>query len=78
MKQESSKCKPATKAELKWIEEFKKLAKRCPKNLWLFSGSGSLCVMKYPEDMNTMNESGGVNPENIIDIVEIKNDGGDW
>jgi len=73
-----SKCKPPTKGELKWIAEFKTLAKRCPKNLWLFSANGSLHIMKTPDDNNDMNEYGGVNNENSIDTIKIRNDGGDW
>lgn len=76
-----SKCKPPTKKELEWIEDFKKLAKRCPKKLWLFSASGTLHVMKTPND--GIEEGGGsdgygVNSENSIDRIEISNDGGDW
>jgi len=75
-----SKCKPPTKKELEWIEDFKKLAEKCPKKLWLFSGSGTLYVMKTPEDGQEMLDGtgAGVNPDNIIDTVKISNDGGDW
>ena len=74
-----SKCVIPTKKELEWIEDFKKLAKRCPKKLWLFSANGSLHVMKTPNDGNEMSYvTGGVNPENSIDIINISNDGGDW
>lgn len=74
-----SKCKDATKAELRWIEQFKKLAKKCPKYLWLYSASGKLHVMKTPEDGNQMRPNDGVNAENIIDTISgIRNDGGDW
>lgn len=79
--EKKSKCKPATKEELKWIEQFKKLAEKCPKKLWLFSGSGTLYVMKTPEDGNENGggcNGSGVNQENIIDRIKIRNDGGDW
>lgn len=78
MKKERSTCAPATEAELKWIEDFKKLAKRCPKKLWLFSGSGTLYVMKTPTNGEQNTETGGVNPDNILDTIRIENDGGDW
>ncbi len=76
----ASKCSPPTKKELEWIEDFKKLAKRCPKKIWLFSASGTLHVMKVPKDGNEMNDGvgGGVNADNSIDTVDISNDGGDW
>lgn len=74
----STQCEPATAVELKWISDFKKLAKRCPKKLWLFSASGMLCVMKTPENGEQNTETGGVNQDNIIDTIRIENDGGDW
>ena len=73
------KCNPATQQELKWIAAFQRLAKKCPESLWLFSASGSLCIMKIPEDGEIMADNGGVNQENIIDTIQgIHNDGGDW
>lgn len=82
MTKEGSKCKPATKAELKWIEDFKKLAKRCPKSIWIYANGYDLNIMKYPEGsrdrMMNKRDGGGVDPDNIIGRVEIANDGGDW
>jgi hypothetical protein len=78
MKGETGKCKSPTKKELQWIERFKKLAAKCPSKLWLFSGAGTLHVMKTPENGEEMTETGGVNPDNSIDTVSIRNDGGDW
>ena len=74
-----SQCEPATEKELAWIKDFKKLAKKCPKSLWLFA-TGTLYVMKTPEDGNDMGggDGYGVNPDNIIDSINIRNDGGDW
>jgi hypothetical protein len=76
----ASTCKPPTKKELEWIEDFKKLAKRCPKKLWLFSASGTLHVMKTPDDGKEMLDGIGssVNQDNSIDTIGISNDGGDW
>jgi len=79
--QEESKCTPATKTELNWIEDFRKICAKCPKNLWLFSASGTLTVMKIPENGNKMGsiDGSGVNRDNIITTIPgIKNDGGDW
>lgn len=76
-----SNCKPPTRAEMEWIKRFKRLASSCPKSLWLFSASGRLHVMKTPEDGNEMGNSYdgcGVNPDNSIDTIDIRNDGGDW
>jgi len=73
-----NKCKPPTQKELKWIESFKKLAKRCPESLWLYSAGGTMNVMKKPKDGKIMTESGGVDSDNIIGTVKIRNDGGDW
>ena len=76
----------ATATELKWINDFKKLAKRCPKSLWLFSGSGTLWVMKLGENgkrvmtpgTGGIGSGGGVDPNYGIDTIKIPNDGGDW
>jgi len=82
MKRYPSQCKPATKAELKWIEDFQLLAKRCPKSLWLFSASGTLHVMKTPpngEQMGAGPRGEGVNFNNSLAIIKgIQSDGGDW
>lgn len=81
MTQKTNKCKPATKAELKWIEDFKKLAKRCPKSLWIYANGYDLNIMKYPEGSNgfmSKRDGSAVDPDNVIGRVEIANDGGDW
>ena len=73
-----SKCKPATKEELKWIERFKKLAKSKPNKLWMFAVAGEMWIMKYPVDGNIITSLGGIDPINQIDIIDIDCDGGDW
>lgn len=62
------------------IRALKRLAKRWPKSLWLFSASGRLCVMRNGPDGRPVFETrGGVDPEYKIDTIEgIHNDGGDW
>lgn len=68
-----------TVAEKKSIESLKKVAKTWPKSLWLFSGSGQLCVMKKPKEGSIMGENGGVDQRYIVDSISgIQNDGGDW
>jgi hypothetical protein len=66
--------------EKRAIESLKALARRWPKSLWLFSASGTLCVMKK----NTMGkrvylDSDGTDPDYKVDTIQgIDNDGGDW
>jgi len=69
-----------TQEELASIRSLKRLAKKWPKSLWLFSGSGSLWVMKYKSDGSPgMTPSGGVDPDFSVDVIAgIPNDGGDW
>lgn len=68
-----------TQEEKKAINALKRIAKVWPDSLWLFSASGSLCVMKTDENGHEVRfESGGVDPDYIIDNINIPNDGGDW
>ena len=74
-----------TDEEHKAIESFERLAKKWPSTLWLFSASGSLCVMKYKEDgqratvrSGAIRDSPGVDPEYVVATILIDNDGGDW
>ncbi len=72
---------PLTPKEEAAIADLERLAKKWPKNLWLYSASGTLNVMKTPPDGNEMlpGDGGGVDPENIVTIIPgIRNDGGDW
>lgn len=72
-----------TKEEELAINSLKRLAKRWPETLWLFSASGTLWVMRKNSDggrahggCNVSNE--GVNPDYIVARIDIENDGGDW
>ena len=67
------------KEEEKWIAALRRLCKKAPKSLWLYS-NGTMHVMKYPDDGSSeMTPSGGVNPDNIAAIIlDIHSDGGDW
>ena len=62
------------------IDTLKRLSKRWPKSLWLFSASGTLCVMR--KDMEgrrvELPSHGGVDPDYLVTTVKIENDGGDW
>ena len=68
-----------TKEEEKAIKSLERLSKRWPETLWLFSGSGSLLVMKYGDDGHpVMTASGAVDQDYIVGTIEIPNDGGDF
>ena len=69
-----------TEEERKAIASLKRLAKKWPDSLWLFSASGTLCVMKYDEDgRRAVTSVGGVDQNYCVDTVDgITNDGGDW
>jgi len=72
-----------TKEERNAIASLKRLATRWPGTLWLFSASGTLCVMRKNDggqhSMGGANPSNtGVDPDYIVDTINIENDGGDW
>jgi hypothetical protein len=69
-------------AELSAVEQsaiasLRRLAKRWPKSLMLFSWSGSLCVVKLDEDGNSPLHSHDPCDHIICTIEGIGNDGGD-
>ena len=72
--------KKATVAEeRRAIRRLKSLARVWPETLWLFSGSGTLCVIKKDENgKRVMTEAGGVDQRYVLDHINIENDGGDW
>ena len=70
-----------TDEEKKAVRALKRVAKIWPKSLWLWSGSGSLWVMKNDSNdgyIERPTKDGRVNEECIIDSIDIPNDGGDW
>lgn len=68
-----------TKTEVKAIQALKKLEKKWPKTLWLFSASGTLCVMAKNDYGNrAITNDGGCDQDFIVDEIKIENDGGDW
>ncbi len=71
--------KELTQEEKKAIRALKRVAKIWPDSLWLFSASGNLCVMRTDEDGNSVHlPNFGIDPDFIVDQIDIKNDGGDW
>ena len=77
-----------TQDEEKAVKALKRVAKKWPKSLWLFSASGTLTVMKKNSEGKRAivggavgpagGVGGGVDPEYIVDSIGIENDGGDW
>lgn len=68
-----------TPAEKRAIQSLKRLAKKWPKSLWLFSASGTLCVMRYgPGGQQMTTNTDGMDPNFQVESVDIPNDGGDW
>jgi hypothetical protein len=68
-----------TDEERRAIASLKRLAKRWPESLWLFSGSGMLCVMRAgPNGEHVHTANGGIDPNFHLDTIDISNDGGDW
>jgi hypothetical protein len=65
--------------EVRAVKRLRKLAKEWPDTLWLFSASGILNVMRKGADGEQAHLKGsGVNPDFIVDVIDIPNDGGDW
>lgn len=55
------------------------LAKTWPRSLWLYSASGTLCVMRaLPDAAHAMKKGGGVDDRYLLDLVDRPNSGGDW
>ena len=71
---------PLTKDENNAIRALQRVAKRWPDTLWLFSGSGTLHVMRAGEDGGAVMTAnfGGVDPDYCVTTIDIVNDGGDW
>ena len=68
-----------TKEEEAAVRSLKRLAKKWPKSLWLFSASGTLWVMKYKPDGERAMDGFGVDQDYVLAKIDgIPNDGGDW
>lgn len=70
------------------VQALKRLAKKWPKSLWLFSASGTLHVMKRAPDggqetRKNMNDAYAYGKDVFdqkasVGTIDIPNDGGDW
>lgn len=64
------------------IATLRRLASAWPDTLWLFSASGTLCVMRRDENgeraQTRGDAKGGVDPDYVVTTIDIPNDGGDW
>lgn len=61
------------------IRDLRALERRWPKSLWLFSASGSLCVMRSGANGEFVKTSDGGNDHAyVVATIKIPNDGGDW
>lgn len=75
-----------TKQEKSAIRTLKRLEKRWPKSLWLFSAGGSLIVMRKNSDgerAGVINKDGkmtgqGADSNYEVEHINIENDGGDF
>ena len=67
-----------TKEERAAIAALNRVAKRWPDSLWLYSASGSLCVMRKDAEGEKAVKGEGVDPDYVVDYIDIENDGGDW
>lgn len=68
-----------TAEERRAIATLHRLAKRWPESLWLFSASGTLCVMRRRQDgERACTSSGAADPDYVLATINIPNDGGDW
>ena len=73
-----------TEKEVKLIKQLEAVARRWKKDggdLWLYSASGTLCVMLNGDTKrNPTPEFKGDSPNsnNVVTSINIPNDGGDW
>ena len=67
-----------TADEKRAITALKRVAARWPKTLWLFC-NGNMRVMRNGPDGEHVKRGGdGLDPDYIVDTIDIPNDGGDW
>jgi hypothetical protein len=68
-----------TAEEFAAISSLKRVSKKWPKSLWLFSASGSLLVMKKDKNgKKVIKKNGSVDQDYVIATIDIENDGGDF
>ncbi|WCO67901.1 hypothetical protein PO878_04080 [Iamia majanohamensis] len=69
---------PLTDEEEKAVRSLRRLAKKWPETLGLFSWSGSLCIVRLDEGVNgRYGMPDAITPNVIGDRLPIVNDGGD-
>jgi len=67
------------KKEQKASDSLNRIAKKWPETLWLFSASGTLCVMRKGENGEQVETvGGGIDQDYVLSTIDIMNDGGDW
>jgi len=72
-------CTKLTNHEKNAIAVLKNIAKAWPKSLWLFSGGGTLHVMKVGKNGGkVVTNTGAFDPDYSVATINIENDGGDW
>ena len=68
-----------TPEEQRAIDSLKRLAKRWPASLWLFSNGMQIYIMKKDDKGNhSITPEGGIDSAYVVDSVQIDADGGDW
>lgn len=69
-----------TDDEKKSIRAFRKLAKNWPSSLWIFATGNSMHIVRCADDGNRVYDGvgGGVDPDYIIEAIDIPHDGGDF
>ncbi len=74
-----------TKEEKCAIAALKRIEKYWPKTLWVFCTGMSMNIMRCKEDGDHATcpdvgsfRGGGMDPDYVVDTVNIPNDGGDW
>jgi hypothetical protein len=67
-----------TAEEQRAIRALKTVARTWPRSIWLYSASGRLCVMRALPDGSPALKGESVDPDYLLDTIDIPNDGGDW
>lgn len=58
--------------------KLKALAKKWPKDLWIYCADGRLYLMQEEHGERMYTPRGGVDPDYCICSFKIPSDGGDW
>jgi hypothetical protein len=60
------------------IRKLKQVAANWPETLWLYSGNGTLNVIRVNEEGHRATDCGAVDHNYVVDCIDIPNEGGDW